>query len=153
MPTGKSITNPNNVFGQTNSDSNYPQTYDVFKNTGAAAISYGDTVATKYTVSGTLMECEAFDTDASGQNARIGVGVALESIAVNASGRIATGGFAQVNVGAATPAEGDVCIGTTTAGVAGTATPDATTVAGTVLGMYLAAKDANNRAPVWVSPR
>lgn len=147
------ITNPNNALGAVSQDSNYYTVATELKNTGAAAISAGDTVALKYTVSGTLLECEEWDTNAAGQTANIGVGVAYQNIPVNGSGLVTIFGFARVNVASATVAEGEVIIGTTTAGEAGSATADATTVVGTVLGICLGVKDANNRAPMWVSPR
>lgn len=153
MSGTKTITNPNNVFGETSENSNYFDTEAEFLNTGAAAIVQGDAVALKYTVAGTLLECEAYDTDASGQSAFIGAGVAKEAIAVNATGRICIFGFAKVNVSANTPAKSNACIGTTTAGICNAVVADATTVATTVLGVFLGVKDANNRAPVWVSPR
>lgn len=82
------------------------------------------------------------------------IGVAA-SVAT-AAGRdieIVTEGYCLVNVGATTPAAGDVCIVSATAGqadviVAGTGVV-AATVAGTVLGYYLGTKDANNLAFIW----
>lgn len=153
MSSGKQITNPNQVFGETAENPNFFCIEAEFKNTGAAAITLGDAVALKYTVSGTLLECEALDTDAGTQAAFTPGGVAQEAIAVNATGRVCIFGFAKVNVSANTPAKNGVCIGTTTAGICNTAVPDATTIVSSVIGVFLAAKDANNRAPVWVSPR
>lgn len=153
MSSGKQITNPNQVFGEAGEAQNFFAIEAEFKNTGATAITLGDAVALKYTVSGTLLECEQLDTDLGTQSAFTAAGVASEAIAINATGRVVVLGFAKVNVSGNTPAKNGVCIGTTTAGICNTAVPDATTIVGSVIGSFLAAKDANNRAPVWVSPR
>jgi hypothetical protein len=82
-------------------------------------------------------------------------GVALSKAAAAGNAvQIATRGFALVNVGAGTPAAGDVATVGATAGqagviVAGTGVA-ATDVAGSILGEFLGAKNADNLAPVWI---
>jgi hypothetical protein len=152
MPS-KQITNPNGAFGETSDVSNYVQWVESFKNTGAAAIAAGDAVALKYTATGTLLEIEGWDTDASGQNANTGVGVALDPIAVNATGRVVVFGYARVQVAGGTAAKGNQALGSTTSGVVTPTAADATTIVGQSLGVFLGVKDASNLAPIWVSPR
>lgn len=82
------------------------------------------------------------------------IGVAME--AATAAGQVidvCTFGLAFVNVGAGTPAANNTATVQTNSAQAGVsaAENDATTIVGSILGVYLGAKDANNRAPVFVS--
>lgn len=150
MAGAKTLTNPNGAFGQVNEDGQFCIALELAATTGT--ISAGQTVALVWDDTEKTMKAEAWDTDASGQNARGGRGVADEAITTTKVGRVVVFGFARVNVASGTAAEGSLATGSTTAGVATVTSPDATTVVGTVLGTFLGAKDGNNRAPVWVSP-
>jgi hypothetical protein len=91
------------------------------------------------------------------QAATADIGVRKIGVALNAAAAtgdpvdVCIGGFCFVNVGSGTPAaDGGAVASAATAGLAATATIDATTVAGTVLGVFLGTKDAANRAPLWL---
>lgn len=83
------------------------------------------------------------------------IGVAISAAtAAGAFVNVVIGGFCLVNVGAATPAFGNLAVKSGTDGQAAVSgTVDATLVVGTVLGTFLGAKDANNQAPLWFAPR
>ena len=90
-------------------------------------------------------------------DARLFVGVAEE--AASAAGeiiKVCTKGVTELYVNAQTVAFGDVILKPgTNAGEASCSStdPDATTVAGTVLGVVLYAKNSSNLAPVRIDPR
>lgn len=147
----QTLTNPNGAFGQVDEGALPRIAFPFFATTGT--IAAGSAVALVFDAATATIKAVALDTDASGQTAQSGKGVATEAITTTRSGLVVTHGFARVNVDSATPAANGTAIGTTTAGVAGvTATPDATFVAGTGLGKYLGAKNSANLAPIWVSP-
>lgn len=63
-------------------------------------------------------------------------------------------GFTLVNVAAATPAANNLATGGASDGKAGVlATPDATTIVGTSLGVFMGAKDASNNAWLYFEHR
>jgi hypothetical protein len=81
---------------------------------------------------------------------RLFAGVANESASAGHPVQVQIDGICEVNVGAGTSAFGHAWLApSATAGVAvATATdPDATAIVGSVFGVFLAAKDANNLAP------
>lgn len=79
-------------------------------------------------------------------------GVAMEAIAIGAYGRICVRGYCRVQVGTAAPAAYDVAVrnGSQTGAVAVTAQAavDATIIVGMQFGVFLAAKDGSNLAPI-----
>jgi len=128
----------------------YPQQVDLFQSSGTFAA--GDCLEFVASTTTAPIRVKKF------ANADLGhtfVGVALD--ASTASGqmvRVVTRGFCLVNVGAATPAATNLAVKSGTDGQAAVSgTVDATLVVGTVWGTFLAAKDANNQAPLWVQPR
>lgn len=152
---GQELTNPNDAFGSNVASRQEDQNFRIvteFPQTGAVAIAANDAVALVWDGSAKTIKVEALDTDASGQSASIGVGVALDAAAASSgkSVRVVVFGYAKVNVASGTAAEGSLAIGSTTKGIAGVVAADATTVVGTAIGVYLGAKDADNKAPVWV---
>lgn len=146
------ITNPNAAFGQgDNPVGNLPNMVESFALSGSVAIDANDTVSLVYDAATGTLKAEPWDTNASGQAAATGFGVAIEPITASRQGKVVLWGFAEVFVDSATPAEGNLVIGSTTAGVAGVAAADASTVAGTAIGKYLGAKNSDDIAPCWVS--
>lgn len=140
MPVNAAVTIPKGQFGLPDS---YAPQYEVME--AAAAITARQLVVVQFdTTNGWRVNTT---TTASHRRA---FGVADQDIASGGWGLIIVEGVTLVNVGANTPADQDVCITSTTAGVAGSATPDATTVVGSVVGVYAGAKDASNLAPVIV---
>lgn len=90
---------------------------------------------------------------ASGDLTPLTIGVAVTSAVAGQEVQVCTRGHCQVFVGAATAAAGNYGIHDSTTGEAdvASAAPDATTVTGNILGVFLGAKDANNLAPFWFS--
>lgn len=128
----------------------YPQKVEIFQSSGAILV--GDCVEFVAPTTTAPVRVKKF------ANADLGhmfVGVSLDAAA--ASGvmvRIVVLGMVLVNVGAATPAATNLAIKSGTDGQAAVSgTVDATLVVGTVIGTFLQAKDANNQALLWVSPR
>lgn len=129
----------------------YKQEVVVFQSSGAIAV--GDLVS--------LVPPSAADTPLRVKQAAVAdiavlkIGVALTaSTATGQSVQVVTNGFCHVNVGSGTPAAGGFGSpsGATAGLVAYTAAaspPDAATVVGTLCGVFLGAKDSNNRAPFW----
>lgn len=128
----------------------YHQGIAYFQSSGA--IAEGDLVS--------LVPPSAADTPlrvkqaVTGDIAAVKIGVALN--ATTATGQmvqVCVRGFCHVNVGSGTPAAGGFGTPSSTAGqvtyTAAGSPPDATTVVGTLLGVFLGAKDSNNRAPFW----
>lgn len=129
----------------------FGQTVEVFRANGT--IVAGDLVSWVVAVAGTPLSVKqalVADTQV------IQPGVALDSAVAGGQVRVVTAGFALVKVEAAvTPAFGDTAIkGATTAGatqISAVNPPDATTVAGTIVGIYLGAKlTALNICPIWI---
>lgn len=152
----KMLTNPAAAFGQSDESSNNFQIVGSFPQSGSVAIAANDAVAFVYDETTGTLKVEPWDTDAAGQGARLGVGVALDAAAASSgdSVRVVLFGFAQVNIGSGTATENYIAVGSTTKGQVTEAAPDATTVVGTALGVFLADEDGtNNVAPIWVSPR
>lgn len=129
----------------------YKQEVVTFQSSGA--ISVGDLVS--------LVPPSAADTPlrvkqaVTGDIAAVKIGVALTaSTATGQNVQVVTNGFCHVNVGSGTPAAGGFGTPSSTAGqvtyTAAASPPDATTVVGTLLGVFLGAKDSNNRAPFWL---
>jgi hypothetical protein len=117
----------------------------------SAAIAKGDAVALVWDATNSVMKVEGWDTDASGQSILGGKGVAIDPITTTKSGRVVLEGFALVQVGAGTAAEGAIATGGTTAGEVVVTTADAADFIGSALGTFLGVKDAANLAPIWVS--
>lgn len=120
----------------------------VFQASGA--IARGDLVSlVSPTAAGTPLRVKQAATADAGVRK---IGVALEAAAATGDLiEVCVGGFCFVNVGAGTPAADNAAVASAaTAGLAAVGTIDATTVAGTVLGVFLGAKDAANRAPLWL---
>lgn len=88
---------------------------------------------------------------ATGTVGSLFAGVALAAAASGEDVQICTYGFCFADFGAGTPAFGSVVAKPTTTGKAlVSAALDATTIVGTIIGVALAAKDANNLAPMIV---
>lgn len=88
----------------------------------------------------------------TGDQAHLKIGVAIR--AATATGQIiqvVVAGFVFAKVGSGTPAAGNWGSPSATAGevAVNTAAADATTISGTQLGTFLAAKNASNLAPMW----
>lgn len=79
------------------------------------------------------------------------IGIALNAAAATGDPvDVCIGGLCFANVGAGTPAaDGAAVVSGATAGLVATGTVDASTLAGTIVGTFLGAKDADNRAPLW----
>lgn len=133
---------PNPIGDQWNIQVPYFSTTGTIAANAAVAMVWDNTLK--------VMKVEALDTDATGQSASVGYGVTVEALTATKTGMVVIAGYAEVAVGTATAAEGSAVIGTTTAGVAGVVAPDATTVVGTIIGTFLAAKNTSNIAPMWV---
>lgn len=152
------IANPSGAYGQIGADfdeENNQQLVCDFEVSGAVAVADGDAIALVWDSTNMTLKCEPWDTDAAGQNARLGLGVSLDAGAAGDVVRVVVFGYAVVNVtAAATPAEGASVIGSTTKGqVAQAVAEDATLIAGTILGKFLGAEiGATNTAPIWVCP-
>lgn len=146
----KQIQNPAQAFGQTDAESNFYQEIAEFKCRGT--ITAGDGVGLIWDETARTLLATAWDTNASGESASSGIGVALESGVAGDIIRVVKGGFALANIGSDTPAFGESIVGTTTAGVLAAVASDATTVAGTVIGFCLGDEDAaTNKVPIWVA--
>lgn len=111
----------------------------------ADTILVGDAVA--WTAPGTV---EKFDV--SDALPELFAGVAVEGGTAGKVIVVTVFGHARVNVGASAPALGTLAgIGAADGLLASVAAIDATAVAGDNVGVFQGAKDANNRAPVWLS--
>lgn len=85
----------------------------------------------------------------------LSIGIAVTSAVAGQEVQVCTYGHCEAFVGAATAAAGNYGIHDTVAGeidVASSA-PDATTISGNILGIFLGAKDASNLAPFWFDRR
>lgn len=145
----KMITNPSAAFGQTDAGSNHYQSVANFRAGGT--IVAGDGVAVLWDVTARTLLAHAWDTDASGQTAHGGIGVALDGAVTGETVRVVTHGFALANIGADTPLLGEDIVGTTTAGVLAAQPPAAATIQSTVIATCLGAEDGTtDKVPVWI---
>lgn len=155
------LTNPNGAFvGVTDyrtfklADGSPMPTFQVVVDDfqSAGAITAGDLVNLVAPTSATTPP--QWKQSAAADSANRLRGVALNGTsAAGQNVRVVIYGLAFVNVGAGTPAADNFAIQSAT--VAGQATPTAaapaaTDVLGAVVGWFLGAKDANNRAPIFV---
>ncbi len=150
----KQLTNPNGAFGEATfpgPESNFPQRVIEVTVSGSVAVAAHDAVALLWDETARTLKCEPWDTDAAGQTATTGVGVALNAGAAGKSISVVIGGFALVNIGSGSANKGDLALGTTTKGVVLTTTPAATVLSGTALGVFIGDEDGtSNTAPLWV---
>lgn len=108
------------------------------------AIAFGDAVA--WTGPGSVEKLDVSDA-----LPELIAGVAKEGGAAGDTVVCTFFGYALVNVGASVPALGTLAaIGAADGQLASVAALDATAVAGDNVGTFLGAKDAANRAPVWL---
>lgn len=148
----KLLTNPSGAFGQTDATSNQFQVAATYRANGT--IVAGDGVALIWDETARTLLATQWDTDAAGQSAYTGVGVALNSAVVGEAVNVCVFGFALANIGSDTPALGENIIGSTTAGELASVAAAETTVAGSILGFALGDEDGTtNLVPMWVSPR
>jgi hypothetical protein len=151
----KQIMNPGRAFRTSGdpTDGDMPQTIALVEITGAVAVNLYDALCFSFDETNRLFLAEPWDTNASGQSVRGGAGVAQEAGVAGDVIQAVVFGFSFVNISTGTATRDLVAVGSTTAGIVTEATPDATTVAGTILGKFLGNEDGTtNTAPLWVCP-
>lgn len=144
------ITNPTNVFGQTDEAVNLWHVSAPFKNTGAVAIVKGDVVAFSYDETNSILG--VLQQDAGVSDPALIAGVAQEGFGVSEVGMVVIAGYAEVNITTGSVAAAERAIPhASTDGAADGVAADATTVAGDTFGVFLGDEiGTTNTAPVWV---
>lgn len=148
----KTITNPSGAFGQSDEESNMPQTVEYFQVSGSVDVADGDAVSALWDETNSTLKVEPWDTDASGQSAYSGFGVALDAGTAGDWIRVVTYGFAMVNIGSGNSATAyQSVLGSTTKGVVTSTSNAATVVVGSSIGKFLGNEDGtSDKAPMWV---
>jgi hypothetical protein len=127
-------------------DIEYPRVVQSYK--ASTAITKGNWVSFVTPTTTEPLRVAIGETTAA---ARTWAGVALNTVAAGEMCNVVVYGYARCTVGTTDPVFGDAAIIGASDGLSGVlAAPDATTVAGTILGLYLGVEDAANLAPVFV---